>query len=640
VREDFSSLFGVDGPIAARIDGYQPRAGQVAMAEAIADAIENQGRLIVEAGTGTGKTLAYLVPALRSGRKILVSTGTKALQEQLFGKDLPIARAALDLPVRVALLKGRANYLCLHRLELLERQGRPRPPAQQVLLRRIREWSIHTHSGDLGEVGDVADGSPLWPQVSSTADNCLGSECPRFNDCHVLKARRQAQEADVVVVNHHLFFADLAVKQGGFGELLPQADAIILDEAHQVPETASLFFSTSLSVRQIEDLVRDTRAEHATTAGDTPELELRLRELESAVQRLDMALTGQGTRLSWPEAMASAAAGEGTTRLRIALLELETLLESLAQRSQGLDSCHQRCQSLIEHLDLMGEDSEGLVRWIEKFGQGFALNATPLDIAARFRQLMEQHPAAWIFTSATLAVKRSFEHFGARLGLDSPLSLVLDSPFDYRRNALLYVPRGLPDPNSAAYTRAVVDAALPLIRASRGGAFLLCTSHRALQESAMLLRPLLDLPLLVQGEQGRGELLARFREAGNAVLIGTSSFWEGVDVRGAALRLVIIDKLPFSSPGDPVLQARLQALREQGADPFRSYQLPQAVIALKQGAGRLIRDTTDRGVLMLCDPRLLNRPYGRVFVSSLPPMPVSHEQGLACEFFRQQPTVA
>jgi ATP-dependent DNA helicase DinG len=635
VPEDYVQLFGPDGPIASRLEGFQPREGQATMAAAVADAILNQGNLIIEAGTGTGKTLAYLVPALRSGRKTLVSTGTKALQEQLFNKDLPLARAALNLPVQVALLKGRANYLCLHRLELVHQQGRARPPAQQTQLRRIQEWSIRTRSGDLSEVGDIADGSPVWPLVSSTADNCLGSECPRLGDCHPLKARRLAQEADVVVVNHHLFFADLAVKQGGFGELLPQADAVILDEAHQVPETASLFFSTSLSARQIDDLVRDVRAEYQATAADTPALELCLRDLETASQRLDLALTSLGGRAAWQAAMSSAPIREAAESLRAAFMGLETLLEALAARTQGLDSCHLRCQALIESLDFLAEDSHGTVRWIEKFGHGFALNATPLDIAVRFREVMQKHPAAWIFTSATLAVKKSFEHFSRRLGLEQPEAMILDSPFDYQRNTLLYLPRDLPDPNSAEYTKAVVQAALPLIRSSQGGAFLLCTSHRALQEAAAILRPLLDLPLLVQGECGRGELLMRFREAGNAVLIGTSSFWEGVDVRGAALRLVIIDKLPFSSPGDPVLQARLQALREQGDDPFRSHQLPQAVIALKQGAGRLIRDATDRGVLMLCDPRLRSRPYGKTFIASLPPMPTCHDLEHACDFFRQ-----
>jgi ATP-dependent DNA helicase DinG len=633
---DYPSLFGPQGPIADRLEGFQTREGQACMAAAIADAIENQGQLVIEAGTGTGKTLAYLVPALLSGRKVIISTGTKALQEQLFGKDLPVARAALDLPVRVALLKGRANYLCLHRLELASQQGRIRQPAQQLQLRHIQEWSIKTRSGDLAEIGDIADGSPVWPLVSSTADNCLGSDCPRFNECHPLKARRQALDADVVVVNHHLFFADLAVKQGGFGELLPKADAIILDEAHQVPETASLFFGNSLSGRQISELARDVRAEYASTAGDTPDLELRLRDLETAIQRLALSLANLDSRMAWPKAMESAAAREAADRLRAALIDLENLLDALSSRSQGLDSCHERCKTLIECLDALDEDSHDTVRWIEKFGHGFTLNCTPLDIAGRFRQLLNAHAAAWIFTSATLAVKRNFDHFVSRIGLESPQTLVLDSPFDYQRNALLYLPRGLPDPSSPNYTKAVVQAAVPLIRASQGGAFLLCTSHRALQEAATVLRPLLDQPLLVQGESGRSELLMRFRTAGNAILIGTSSFWEGVDVRGAALRLVIIDKLPFSSPGDPVLQARLEALREQGSDPFRSYQLPQAVITLKQGAGRLIRDASDRGVLMLCDPRLSSRPYGKTFVSSLPPMPVSRELELACAFFEQQ----
>lgn len=632
---DFNRLFGSDGAIARRLNGFQSRPGQAAMAMAVAEAIENQDRLVIEAGTGTGKTLAYLVPALLSGRRVLISTGTKALQEQLFVKDLPVARAALDLPVRVSLLKGRANYLCLHRLDLALNQPQPRP--QQTRLRAIREWSVLTVSGDLAEIGDIADGSPLWPQVSSTVDNCLNSECPRHAECHVAKARREAQDADVVVINHHLFFADLAVKQGGFGELLPEADAVILDEAHQIPETASLFFGKTLGARQIEDLLRDVRAEYESTAGDTPDLELRLRDVQFACQSLDLALAAMGgLRRAWQRALESAPISTGIERLRLSLQDLESLLEALASRSQGLGNCHLRCQTLIEILDELNEESHGQVRWIEKFGRGFALNATPLDIVSRFEGLMTRHEAAWIFTSATLTIKRSFEHFNTRLGLQEPRTLLLDSPFDYRNNALIYLPQNLPDPAAADYTAAVVRAALPLIQASEGGAFLLCTSHRALQEAAAQLRGQLPLPLLVQGEAGRSELLARFRQAGNAVLVGTSSFWEGVDVRGAALRLVIIDRLPFSSPGDPVLQARLEALREQGIDPFRTYQLPQAVITLKQGAGRLIRDASDRGVLMLCDPRLSSRPYGKIFLSSLPPMPSCRDLQQACNFYRQR----
>lgn len=635
MQPDYSDLFGASGPFASHIEGFQPRAGQAAMAAAVHTAIADQGQLVVEAGTGTGKTLAYLVPALLSGRKVLISTGTKALQEQLFSKDLPLARTVLKLPVRVALLKGRANYLCLHRLEHTQSQPRLRP----VHLRRLREvgdWSIKTRNGDLAEVGDIADGSPVWPLVSSTTDNCLGSECPRFSDCHVMKARRLAQEADIVIVNHHLLFADLAVKQGGFGELLPQTDALILDEAHQIPDTVSLFFSSTLSNRQLDDLARDVRAEYEATAGDTPALELQLRDFEFALQAMDDSLRSLTGRTAWQAVLRLPHASDALTQLHEALLALEMMLDTLAERSAGLANCGERCRQLIESLEQVTGNSPGLVRWAEKFGHGFALNATPLDISGRFRQLTESVSASWVFTSATLAVNQSFDHFSTRLGLDDPQTLIFDSPFDYQRNALIYLPADLPDPQAAGYTAAMLRAALPLIRASGGGAFLLCTSHRALQEAAGLLRPQLDLPLLVQGESGRGELLARFRAAGNAVLIGTSSFWEGVDVRGSALRLVVIDKLPFSSPGEPVLQARLEALQAEGVDPFRSYQLPQAVITLKQGAGRLIRDAADRGVLMLCDPRLRSRPYGKTFLKSLPPMPVTQELQRACNFFAQQ----
>jgi len=603
------------------------------MAEATADTLAANAILIVEAGTGTGKTFAYLMPALQSGKKIIISTGTRHLQDQLFAKDLPVVRAALQAPVRSALLKGRANYLCWHRLGIAAGEGRRLSGRQLHELEDIRAWSARTASGDIAELGSVPEDSAIWPRVTSTVENCLGQECEYFQDCFVVKARRQALEADIVVINHHLLFADMVLKEEGFGELLPGADAFIIDEAHQLPEVASVFFGTTLGSQQLRDLVRDTRLEHVREAGDMQDLPEAADRLETVTHQLRLVL-GQDRRAAWSEVSADPALQEALQQLSACLQQLTDWLVVAAERGKGLESCRARAVLLKDRLSLLMKHASGeYIHWFETFRTSFRLNLTPLDVAPVFRNCLDNLSSAWVFTSATLAVGDSFEHFAGQLGLEDARQLKLDSPFDYRSNALLYLPGNMPEPNDRFYVDAVVACTRDVLQASAGRAFVLFTSHSALQAAAAQLADTLDYPLLVQGTAPRRELLERFRELGNAVLLGTGSFWEGVDVRGEALSCVIIDKLPFSSPGDPILQARIEALRQQGVNPFMAYQLPQAVINLKQGVGRLIRDRHDRGVLVLCDPRLRSKSYGRVFLKSLPQMPSTADSQQVHAFF-------
>lgn len=630
--QSISELLGENGPLAKRLPGFAPRPQQQAMAEAVANTLKRDGLLIAEAGTGTGKTFAYLVPALLCGKKVMISTGTKNLQDQLFHRDLPTVLDALGVSTSTALLKGRANYLCHHRLGLLE--GRRLRAEQQDQLARIRSWVGRTRRGDTAELTEISEDSPIWPMVTSTTDNCLGSECTAYSDCFVMKARKDAQAADVLVVNHHLFFADMALRDEGFGEVLPGVNAFIFDEAHQLPEVASVFFGLNLSGRQIVELGRDALVELHAEAPEEKQAQTSVTRLEKAVRDFRLALGVDTQRASWSTVSESIKVKDAAEDLLAALSRLEENLEALSDRGKGLERCWRRCLELQMRLaHFLDSEEHNVIQWFESHSRSFVLHMTPLDIHETFRAYVDKHRSAWVFTSATLAVGNSFKHFARDLGIDDAAGECWGSPFDYANQALLFVPTDMPQPNTEHFTSSVVEAALPVIEASGGRAFFLVTSHRALQEVARRLEEEIDYPLLVQGTLPRAELLERFRELGNAVLVGTSSFWEGVDVRGDALSLVIIDKLPFSSPGDPVLQARLDAMKEQGLNPFFDFQVPQAVISLKQGVGRLIRDINDRGVLMICDPRLFNKPYGRIFRDSLPPIPVTRNLADAQHFF-------
>ncbi|MGH8692558.1 MAG: ATP-dependent DNA helicase [Burkholderiales bacterium] len=613
--------FAADGPLAAAVGGFKLRAQQVEMAQAIHDAIERTGVLVAEAGTGTGKTFAYLVPALLAGGKVIISTGTKTLQDQLFDRDLPAVRGALASGASAALLKGRANYVCLYHLRRAVEAGvRSREEAGQ--LRRIERFAAATATGDRADLADVPEDAPVWAQATSTRDNCLGQGCPDYGECFVMRARRNALAADVVVINHHLFFADVVLRDEGISELLPACNTVILDEAHQLPETARLFFGESVSSAQLIELSRDARAELRAAGGASPELEALANRLEKAARDLRLAFGEAALRLAWNQALQLPGFADSLEALRKALRALRAPLETQAERSEGMASCASRAGAAYATLARMAEsEPDGGVRWVEVFAHAVRLHVTPLSSAELFSRQMEDHPRAWVFTSATLAVGEDFSHFTRELGVPQAATRRWASPFDFERQALLYLPKGLPaDPNSAAYTDAVVDAALPVLEASGGRAFLLFTTLRALRRAHERLQGALRYPLLVQGTGSRSELLARFRALGNAVLLGAQSFWEGVDVRGEALSVVVIDKLPFAPPDDPVLAARIEAIRARGGNPFTELQLPQAVLSLKQGAGRLIRDETDRGVLMLCDPRLGAKAYGRQILRSLPPM--------------------
>jgi ATP-dependent DNA helicase DinG len=640
--QDWDEIFGPEGPLARTVPGFTTRPEQIAMAQEVARALHVSGRLIVEAGTGTGKTFAYLVPVLLSGKRVIVSTGTRTLQDQLFRRDLPTVANAMGRPVRVALLKGRANYLCLHRLELAEQQAVSRGLRREVAmaLPHVREWARITRQGDIAELARFSESEPVWPWVTSTRDNCLGPECPVFDRCHVMKARREAQAADVVVVNHHLLMADLVLKEEGFGDLLPGADAIVIDEAHQLPEVATSFLGFAISGRQLQALARDLAVELVASAAQTDVANTFAQTLDRRVVDLEDALGSAQERVE--SAKWTGSIVESLESLQFSLADLGKALATSDQ--PGLASVRRRAIELQARLGLLlehGDEAEtASVRWAQVTRHGVSFHYVPVDVAEQLGELIRGHSNAWICTSATLAVGDDFEHFTRRIGIEEPTTVRFGSPFDFEKQSLLYLPPGLDAPASSRHTRQVVEAALPVLEASGGRAFLLFTSHRALREAAEILLqrlgPKPPYPVLVQGDAPREVLLNRFRDYGNAVLLGTSSFWEGVDVKGAALSVVVIDKLPFAVPDDPVLKARLTAIERRGGNSFFEEQVPQAVIALKQGVGRLIRDADDFGVIMLCDQRLKSKPYGRIFLRSLPPMPLTSKLEAVTDFLRSR----
>jgi len=617
---------------------FRERPFQLEMAQAVAQAIARNEMLVAEAGTGTGKTVAYLVPALLSGGKVIISTGTKTLQDQLFDRDIPAVREALSVPVTVALLKGRANYVCHYHLERALNDGRLPTREEAQHLGAIERFARTTTTGDKAECASVPETSGAWFLSTSTRENCLGSQCPRYDGCFVMTARRKALEADVVVVNHHLFFADLALRDEGVTELLPACNTVIFDEAHQLPDTATLFFSESLSTAQLSGLARDVRLEGAAGAKDYAPLPEAAQALSRFASELRLVFQPAGGRFPARDLDGYPGFESALDAVMSGLDRLAGELKGQAERSEGLKRCWQRTLTLAEQLERWRSGSdETRVNWVELFSHSLHFNSTPLSIAEIFSGRADEGVRAWIFTSATLSVNRDFGHYCQQLGLANARTASWDSPYDFAEQALLYIPERIPEPNTPEHTEAVVEAALPLIEATRGGAFMLFTSLRAMRHGHQRLRDAfesrgLEFPLLLQGEGSRSEMLVRFRDLGNAVLVGSQSFWEGVDVRGEALSLVVIDKLPFTPPDDPVLAARIDRINREGRSAFFEYQLPEAVITLKQGAGRLIRDETDRGVLMICDPRILSRSYGKRILASLPPMRLTRDAAEAVEF--------
>jgi ATP-dependent DNA helicase DinG len=638
---DLAQFFSDSGPLAGLIPGYRLRPQQLEMATAVEQAIEERAVLIAEAGTGTGKTFAYLAPALARGGKVIVSTGTKTLQDQLFSRDIPTIRNAMQAPVTVALLKGRANYVCHYHLERARNDGRFLNLDDVVYLARIESYAKASKTGDRSGLAEVPEDATVWPLVTSTRENCLGGDCPNYKQCFVMEARKQAMEADVVVVNHHLFFADVALRDEGVAELLPACNTVIFDEAHALPETASLFFGETASTSQLIEVARDAKIEAAAGARDNAALPQAASALEKSARDLRLQVREDGARQTHSQAMANAGFTDALDVVVTRLTELAAVLESQADRSEGLRNCWTRSLDLLDRLGRWQEEEDReRVRWVEVFAHSVHLNATPLSIAEVFQRQISGNPRAWIFTSATLSVAGDFSHYQREMGLAGAQTAFWESPFDYPNQALLYVPEKLPEPNTPMYTTAVVEAALPVIEAAEGRTFFLFTSLRAMREAREMMetgmsRMGMQYPLLMQGEGSRSDLLDRFRKLGNAVLLGSASFWEGVDVRGEALSLVIIDKLPFSPPDDPVLAARIEKMNNEGRNAFMEYQVPQAVITLKQGAGRLIRDENDRGVLMICDPRLISKPYGKRIWRSLPPMRRTRDPAEVLAFFRE-----
>jgi ATP-dependent DNA helicase DinG len=649
---ELAAIFGDGGTLAHKLAGFRFRSQQLEMAQAVARAITLRQPLVAEAGTGTGKTFAYLVPALLYGGKVIVSTGTKTLQDQLFERDLPVIRDALATPITVALLKGRANYVCHHHLERTAREGRLPTRADARYLPKIVAFARASERGDRAELADVPENAAIWPLVTSTRDNCLGSNCAFYRECFVMKARKEALDADVVVINHHLFFADVTLRDEGLAELLPACNTVILDEAHQLPDTATLFFGEQTTAGELAELARDAEAIARSQLRDVPGLPDASAELVPLIRKFRLAAGDTPGKYAQQALAGRREFRDALEALAAGLDRLASEMRLVADRSEDVAVVARRAEAAADGLErwqagLRGADDapDDWIRWMDISAQSWQLHASPLSVADVFRRQVDETGRAWIFTSATLAVGRDFSHYTSQLGLGDAATGCWDSPFDYPTQGLLYVPRGLPPPNSIEHTNAVVDAALPVLKASGGRAFLLFTTLRALNTArerlaAAFEREGLDFPVLVQGDGSKTELLLRFRALGNAVLLGSASFWEGVDVPGDALSVVVIDKLPFAPPDDPLLAARLARLAAEGGNAFMDWQLPQAAISLKQGAGRLIRTETDRGILMLCDPRIVDKPYGRRIWQSLPAMKRTRELDDVIAFFETAPVAA
>lgn len=627
--------FSETGELSQHIKGFRPRAEQLDMAKAVGKTIKNKTALVVEAGTGTGKTFAYLAPALLAKKKTIVSTGSKNLQDQLFNRDLPAIKKALGYSGKIALLKGRANYLCLERLDQVIAQGVLGDKSVLADLAKVRKWNNSTQSGDLSECTDLAEDSPILPQLTSTTDSCLGSDCPNYADCYVALARKRALAADLVVVNHHLFCADMAVKESGFGELIPQAEVIIFDEAHQLPDIASQYFGQSLTSRQLFDICKDINIVYRTELKDMQQLGIAADHLQKMLQDFRLLLGEGSQRGNWRELLAQSAVKKGYEILKEKLDFMSDVIKLALGRSQTLDSIFERIATAKNQLVRLADTSiTGYCYWYETFNRQFGLHITPLTVSDKFGEQMHAKEAAWIFTSATLEVGGSFRHFCERLGIENAEQKVLQSPFNYPEQALLCVPRYLPSSNQTYTLTKLAEMLLPIIEANKGRCFVLCTSYFMMRGLAEYFREQSQLSILLQGETSKGKLLEQFVHEEHSVLVATSSFWEGVDVRGDALSLVIIDKLPFSSPDEPLLKARIEDCKLQGGEPFNDIQIPEAVIALKQGVGRLIRDVTDKGAVIICDSRLVNRAYGETFLKSLPDAKRTRDLGKVIEFLQ------
>lgn len=628
-------ILGEEGAFAEKVDNFSVRESQVEMATAIEETIADGETLIAESGTGTGKTFAYLVPALLSGKKTLISTGTKHLQEQLFHRDIPMVLKNLELSSKVSLLKGRSNYLCLHRHQETRFSSRRLDKKQQSDIEAVSSWLPKTKTGDVADLNEVSEDSRIWPMVTSTIDNCHGQDCSYFEDCYVNKARKAALASDVVVVNHHLFFADKALKDDGFGALLPDVQTVVFDEAHQIPDIASNFLGSSFSSWQIIELMNDTRAAEMREKSLVSKLLITADELDKMTADYRLGLGLKERRVSWGDLIDEVPNLPKKMKiLAEKLTDFSALLKRASAAGEALTRCYERALELSQECHKIAADTDDIesVRWVEVSRRTFRINETPLDVGAELSNYFGNSEQARIFTSATLSVDGNFGHYRGLVGLKASTRVeTWDSPFDYFNQAVLYVPEGLPPPKDPTFDQVLFDEVLPVLEASKGGAFVLFTSFRMMQQFEEKLSEH-EFVILTQGETSKRELLKKFTQHDNPVLLGTMSFWEGVDVPGDALRCVVIDKLPFESPFDPVIKARLKAMEEMGENPFINYQVPRAVTTLRQGAGRLIRSNEDKGVLMICDSRLRTTRYGRTFLNSLPRMRRSNNRDKVCAF--------
>lgn len=636
-QQKIQHAFDEEGLLSLNIKGFRPRTAQLEMAQAVGRAVKFATPLIVEAGTGTGKTFAYLVPALLSGKKTIISTASKNLQDQLFNRDLPTICKALKYRGKTALLKGRANYLCLERLDQVIAMGVLGDKSVLTDLSKVRKWIASSPSGDLSECTTIAEDSPILPQLVSTAESCLGSDCPNYKECYVVQARRRAMDADIVVVNHHLFCADMAVKETGFGELIPEAELVVFDEAHQLPDIAAQYFGQSLSSRTLFDICKDANIVYRSELKDLTQLGKGADLLQKTVQDFRLAMGDfQSAKGNLRELFNQRKVVDAFNILQKNVDFLSEVAKKSLGRSEMLDNIFERLSNVKVQLQTLSDTGVvGYCYWYETYGKSFSLNITPLTVADKFSEQLKSQKTGWVFTSATLEVGGSFAHFSNRLGISNAEELVLQSPFDYAKQSLLCVPRFLPDSNRAHTLETLGKLLQPIIEANHGRCFLLCTSYLMMRGFAEYLREHSKLNVLLQGETGKARLLEKFIQEENSVLVATQSFWEGIDVRGEALSLVIIDKLPFTSPDEPLLKARMEDCKLQGGDPFNDIQIPECVITLKQGVGRLIRDVTDRGVIIICDNRLVMRHYGATFLKSLPPSQRTRDLGKVKVFLKQ-----
>jgi ATP-dependent DNA helicase DinG len=639
-----NEAFSETGALARAVEGYEPRDGQRAMAEAVASVVETGGTLLVEAGTGTGKTLAYLIPAILSGRRVLVSTGTKNLQEQIFFKDLPALRRALDVPFTATLMKGRSNYLCLHRFEQYKMSTAP----DVFLLPMIDEWAKQTETGDRAELRDLPEDLPVWKEMTASAETCLGAECPQFDTCYITRMRQRAAESDVVIVNHHLLCADASIRQSAYGEVIPSCPTLVVDEAHQLEDVATQYFGVAVSNFRIDDLVRDADGVvRAFTAGQADEI---VRDLERIADRartffagLQLAprkeerarYTSESIAEYFADGMMLVGALDGLEATLALAVKPAAEPGAAREPDEDAEALMRRAGEIRDDLKFLLRASDpDFVYYLELRARGVFLRGAPIDVSRIIQDALFGRMRATVLTSATLAVGGSFEYVRGRLGIKQPAELRVASEFDYARQAILYLPRRMPAPRSATFAESAAREVLDILKRTEGRAFVLFTSYSVLRTVHQLVAMALPYPVFVQGTLPRSALIEQFRRTSNAVLLATSSFWQGVDVVGEALSCVIIDKLPFASPSDPVTAARIEAIAARGGDAFSEYQVPLAILTLQQGLGRLIRHRHDRGVLAVLDPRLRTMGYGRRFLESLPPAPVTSDIRDIEQFFQ------